>query len=87
MYLSASRRRRDEDGWQGEPRGTLEKHRHRKQAKDAARLEPKGHCSGYKDSLLPCHGPQRYRWTERASPIRVLLRRNMGTPYISREGK
>src|SRR2546428_6995387 len=47
-----------------------DKHRHRKQAKGAARLEPKGHCSGHKDSLLPCHGHRRYRWTERAYPIR-----------------
>src|SRR5216683_5609295 len=33
-----------------------DKHRHRHQAKGAGRLELKGHCSGYKDSPIPCHG-------------------------------
>jgi hypothetical protein len=50
-------------------------------------LGQKGHCSGYKDSPVPCHGHSRYRWTERASPIRMWLRRNMETPYASRAGK
>ena len=70
MYLSAPRRRRGEEGWEGAPRCTLDTHRHRKQAKGAGRLGPQGHWSGPKDSPAPCHGHTRYRWTERASPIR-----------------
>ena len=70
MYLSAPRRRRGEEGWEGAPRCTLDTHRHRKQAKGAGRLGPQGHWSGPKDSPAPCHGHTRYRWTERAFPIR-----------------
>src|SRR3989442_3883165 len=33
-----------------------DKRRYNQQAKDADRLEPKGHCSGYRVSDIPCHG-------------------------------
>ena len=35
---------------------TLDKRRDEQQAKDAARLEPKRHWSGYRVSIIPCHG-------------------------------
>jgi hypothetical protein len=54
--LAAPRRRRGEDGWHGDPRGTRETHRHSKPAKGAARLAPQGHCRRHKASALPCHG-------------------------------
>src|SRR4029434_5546560 len=40
----------------GEHMCTLAKRRHLRQAKDAERLGPKRHCSGYRVLLLPCHG-------------------------------
>ena len=33
-----------------------DKRRKKKQAKDAERLGPKWHCSGYRGLLFPCHG-------------------------------
>jgi hypothetical protein len=33
-----------------------DKRRYNQQAKDAERLEPKWHCSGYRVSDIPCHG-------------------------------
>jgi len=44
------------DGRYGEHRCTLAKRRYLRQAKDADRLGPKGHRSGYRVLLLPCHG-------------------------------
>src|SRR5262249_39108837 len=44
------------DGRYGEHMCTLAKRRHLRQAKDAERLGPKRHCSGYRVLLLPCHG-------------------------------
>src|SRR5712691_9025520 len=44
------------DGRYGEHRCTLDKRRYLRQAKDADRLEPTWHGSGYRVVLLPCHG-------------------------------
>src|SRR5215510_245085 len=44
------------DAWYGEHMRTLDKRRDEHQAKDAARLEPKRHWSGYRVSRIPCHG-------------------------------
>jgi hypothetical protein len=44
------------DGWYGEHRCTLDKGRNKRQAKDAERLGPKGHWSGYRVLPLPGHG-------------------------------
>jgi hypothetical protein len=44
------------DGWYGEHMCTLDKRRKKEQAKDADRLDPKWGCSGYRVSLIPCHG-------------------------------
>src|SRR5215467_14714150 len=44
------------DGRYGEHMCTLAKRRHLRQAKDAERLGPKRHCSGYRVLLFPCHG-------------------------------
>ena len=84
--LSAPRRRRGEEGWEGERRCTLDKHRHSQQAKGAARLGPQGPWSGDKDSPVPGHGHARSRWTERAYPLRRWRRRHRATPYASRAG-
>jgi hypothetical protein len=44
------------DGRYGEHRCTLDTRRYRRQAKDADRLGPTGHRSGYRVVLFPCHG-------------------------------
>ena len=51
-----------------------------------AGLSQKGTVAGTRILPFLVMGTPRYRWTERASPIRMLLRRNMRTPYVSREG-
>src|SRR5919109_166483 len=43
-------------GWYGEHTCTLDKRRDEQQAQDAERLEPKRHWSGYRVSIISCHG-------------------------------
>src|SRR5215831_4805481 len=44
------------DAWYGEHMRTLDKRRDEHPAKDADRLAPKRHWSGYRVSRIPCHG-------------------------------
>jgi hypothetical protein len=50
-------------------------------------LSQKGNVAGTRSPSFLVMGTPRYRWTERAQPTRVLLERNMATPYVSRQGK
>ena len=47
-------------------------------------LSQQGHCSGYKESSLPCHGQYTLPVDRARLPPPLLLRRNMATPYVSR---
>jgi len=46
-------------------------------------LSQKGTVAGTRSLPFLVMGITRYRWTERASPTRMLLGRNMATPYVS----
>ena len=78
---------RGEDGWEGEPRGTLETHRHRKPAHGAGRLEPKGHCSGSKDSPVPCHGHHTLPVDSARLPHAEVTETEQGNPVRLPQGK
>ena len=59
------------EGWDGAHRGTLDKRRQNRHAKDAERLEPKGTVAGTEVLPSPVMARQRSRRLERTSPMRV----------------
>jgi hypothetical protein len=82
MSLSASRRRRGEDRWYGEPRGTREKHRHRYQAQEAGGLSQHGDVAGTRTPVFLVMGinatggqsaphPSVVTETEHGNPVRL----------------